>query len=269
MEVYDTAAAGVAARIPLPAPAAGSADVAPDGRRVAVGLTGGDVVVHDLVTGRRLLALHGHTGAVTGVRFSADGTRLVSAGADTSAVVWDVSGLELPALPAPPDDLPAAWDALASGDAERAWEAFWGLRAAGTPAVALLAERLKPVPDPDPQRVRALIAELAAQRFGARERASRELAKLGVLAAPQLRQAARQSTPAEAAARAQALLRALDDPGARSPAELQALRGVYLLEWIGGPGALRTLRAVAGGAAGPPRTRAATEALRRLGAAGV
>jgi WD40 repeat protein len=49
------------------------------------------VKVWDAVTGQALYTLKGHTGVVCGVAFSPDGTRLVSASADSTIKVWDDS----------------------------------------------------------------------------------------------------------------------------------------------------------------------------------
>src|SRR5262249_18503105 len=65
-----------------------------DGRRIAgAGAQDWNVFVIDLDTGRRVSPTPPHLGVVWAVDFSADGTRLVAAGSDTTARLWDaVSG---------------------------------------------------------------------------------------------------------------------------------------------------------------------------------
>jgi WD40 repeat protein len=78
--------------------------VEPSGKRVAVAFGGdqieeqlhnvvvpGVVKVYDPARGPDKRVLTGHTGAVKDVRFSADGARLLSVGADKTARVWDVA----------------------------------------------------------------------------------------------------------------------------------------------------------------------------------
>ncbi len=60
-----------------------------DGTRVALGgVQGGPVRVWEVSSGREVAALAGHTERVTAVRFSPDGTRLVSSSYDDTAIVW-------------------------------------------------------------------------------------------------------------------------------------------------------------------------------------
>jgi WD40 repeat protein/class 3 adenylate cyclase len=63
----------------------------PDGRLVAAGTQGGAVALFD-VEGRQALGepLDGHAGSVFSVAFTADGSRLASAGADGRVLLWDV-----------------------------------------------------------------------------------------------------------------------------------------------------------------------------------
>jgi WD40 repeat protein len=81
----------------------------PDGRLLAAGetefprpggLEGWALAVFDVATGKRLRTLRGHAAAITAAAFIPDGSALVTASADGTALIWDVKGL----LPAPAMD---------------------------------------------------------------------------------------------------------------------------------------------------------------------
>src|SRR5262249_25126348 len=59
----------------------------PDGKRLATGARDGTVRIADAATGKFLLRLDGHQGAVECVAFSPNGKRLASGG--TEILVWD------------------------------------------------------------------------------------------------------------------------------------------------------------------------------------
>jgi WD40 repeat protein len=98
--VWD-AASGEAVYTLTPGPGEGTrfsgADVrplalSPVGSRLACADATGAVTVWDLATGRRRRTLAGHAGRVVRLRFTPDGSRLVTVGQDSQLRVWDATG---------------------------------------------------------------------------------------------------------------------------------------------------------------------------------
>ncbi|TDO44617.1 DNA-binding SARP family transcriptional activator [Kribbella sp. VKM Ac-2527] len=72
------------------------ASFSPDGRRIAVTGVGGELVVIDVAAGAELRApTTGHGGNGEFVRFSPDGTRIVSGASDGTVSLWDTHTLDL------------------------------------------------------------------------------------------------------------------------------------------------------------------------------
>jgi WD domain, G-beta repeat len=237
----------------------------PDGRLVASG--GEDQVVYlwEVASGRERRRFEGHTGNITRLVFSTDGRTLASASADTSVLLWDPAGLtsaeqkEVAQAPKPA----RLWGDLAETDAVRAGRAIRLLTAAPAQAVPMLKERLKPVAKPDAERVKQLIADLDSNRFGVRERATRELEQLAELAAPALQQSVAGNASAESRTRINGLLDKVSN-ASPSPEQLRVLRAVEVLELIGNAEARGVLKALAAGAPGSVQTEAARRAIERL-----
>lgn len=60
-----------------------------DGRQVAYGKRGGNVIIVDIASGQDVLELFGHTGNLVFAQFNSAGDRLVTIARDRSARVWD------------------------------------------------------------------------------------------------------------------------------------------------------------------------------------
>jgi WD40 repeat protein len=254
--VLEVASAGTVAR--FESGAAFALAFSPDGGLLAVGGVDGTVGVWDLETAKELRRFKGHQGAVLSLVFSPDRKRLLSGGNDTTALLWDVGGLRRPE-PRPAGKpavarLEALWGDLSARDPRTAYQAVLGMARAGGQAAAFLKGRLGAALPADPGRLARLIKQLDDKRFAAREQATRELARLGRLAEPELRAVLAAPPSAEVRSRVLRLLKRLPDPGPTAPVwqpttrQLQTLRAVEVLERLGTPEARELLGALARGA---------------------
>jgi hypothetical protein len=167
--------------------------------------------------------------------------------------------------PLSPEEVQRYWVALAGADAEAAADAIGYL--AGAPAadqqtVPFLRKHLKAALAPDLKRLRSLIAELESDEFAVREKAQRELERMGEDAVPALRKALDSKPSAEARRRMESVL---EKPRTLPPGTLQAIRAVEVLENISTPGARRLLESLAEGAPEARLTQQAKASLERLG----
>jgi hypothetical protein len=220
----------------------------------------------DLRTGNELGRLRGHTADIRSLTFTVDGSALVSAGADTTALVWE-SALLTPPPNKPIEfqekELTTLWADLADADAGRAYRAVITLGAAPKEAVALLSKHLRPAVGPDEKTLRLLLADLAGNSAAAREKAATELTRLGELARPALEEALKGQPPETVRRQMQEIVNRLNAGPPLADEELRAVRAVEVLEGLNTPEARRVLEALAGGAAGARLTREAKAALDR------
>ncbi|MBI1917060.1 MAG: WD40 repeat domain-containing protein, partial [Planctomycetes bacterium] len=233
----------------------------PDGRTLATG--GKSLRLWEVVTGKERRQLRGHDGPITLVDFSPDGRLLVSSSQDRTALVWDLTAgtRGVPAAQLSDAQLQRYWDALAGDDAAKAYQAVRVLAATPGQAVALLRERLRPVPSADSVRLARLIRNLDSGRFSVREQAAKELEQLGDVALVALRKAAQGSPALETRRR---LERLIERATGWTPERLQAWRALEVLEAIDTPEARTVLQALARGAAEARLTREARASLDRL-----
>jgi hypothetical protein len=239
----------------------------PDGRYLAWAQDTPEIRVWDVLAGRVVARLQGAEGGVVGLLFTPDGNHLLSAGTDTTALTWDLTGLTgrqaAAAVRLQPQALDALWTDLASQDATRAFAAVRRLSVVPGPAVGLLRDRLRPVVEAPPGQLQPLLVALGSPQFRQRQAAMTQLAALGERAGPALRAALKANRSIEERRRIAQLLGALD--AAASGEVLRSLRAVEVLEHAGSAEARQVLEALAAGMPSARLTREAGGALQRLG----
>ncbi|HJT78399.1 MAG TPA: WD40 repeat domain-containing protein, partial [Gemmataceae bacterium] len=188
----------------------------PDGRTLAMGGEKGVIYLWEVATGQVRFRLLGHAASVESLAFSPDGRLLASSGWDGMPLVWDVTGQSTGApgrkVPRGAEEWTDCWKALAGADAEAAYRAMRRMAASPGPSVALLRERLRPAPRAGAKEIKRWLAALDSDDFSQRERASRELGRLGDAVGADLRRLLTAGPSPEARRRAEELLARLAEP---------------------------------------------------------
>src|SRR5581483_4106339 len=106
----------------------------------------GGVELVEVATGRVRRRLAGHPGGCFDLTFTPDGRRLLSAGADHSALVWGVRVQDVPLSAELRRETNAArlWDQMTDADAAAAYAAMGRLAADPAAAVRMARLRLRP-----------------------------------------------------------------------------------------------------------------------------
>ncbi len=245
-----------------------SAQFSPDGKLLAAGLGNGGIRFWGAAGGAILRDVPAHEDMVTALAFAADGKTLASSSVDGTVIVWDVAQL-LKAVGAAqvrlrPEELEQFWKDLAHADAARAGQVMQILAARPQEASAFFKDRLAPIAAPDPGKLKQMLADLDHDKFAVRQKAVKDLEKLGELARAVLEKALAGPVSLETRQRVEVLLHKLQPP-ITVPALLRQVRAVEVLEQIATPEARRLLEALAAGAPGHRVTEDAREALGRLG----
>jgi hypothetical protein len=254
----------------------GSLAFAPDNRTLAVGdattknasdnVSESAIRLWDVPERKPICVMRGHRGDVHTLAFSPDGAFLISGSEDDTVLSWDVAavmrrrptGKELSTA-----HLAELWSALAAADAVRAQGAVAGLIQAPDAALPFLEKSLPPVVPAKMAYISALITDLDCERFVRRDKASKELEKIGEDATPALRKALKDKPSLEMRKRIAAILETIEQrpPSAEG---LRTVRVLQVLECIGTPRARQILEGLALGASGASLTAEAKATLQRL-----
>ncbi len=285
LKLWDVATAKERATIRAHEGDISSVVFSPDGRMLASGAGDDTIKLWDPVTGKERATLKGHAEPVECVAFSPDGKTLASASADRTVRLWDLIKLEATrsfgaknaplrppeeikeGLPQPvlltARELEGLWADLARDDAARAYQSIWTMVSARKETTAFLKKHLQPVSSPDPQRIARLITDLSNDRSPIREKAMKELGKLGELAEPALRSTLGGKPSLDVRRRLERLLQKLEQP-VTDPQQLRSLRAIEVLEHIGSAQARELLQCLAKGATEARLTQEARVSMERL-----
>ena len=110
----------------------------------------------------------------------------------------------------------------------RAYRAMGKMLAAPGRSVTFLGERVKPAPAAEARRVAALIADLGSEQFKVRDRATKELEKLGEVAAPALQKACTGNPSLEVKRRLEVLLEKLSNWPAETLRQVRCIGAALL-----------------------------------------
>jgi WD40 repeat protein len=252
----------------------------PDGRTIAVAHGGQRVIgpggsagtdaprlqLWEVASGTLRMEFKGQQGGINCLAFSPDGLTLASGSADTTVMLWDVTGQhgQAPGV-LNAAELPAEWALLAKLDGQAAFRAQRKLMGSPVETVAFLKKQMNPARPVavDENQLLQWIADLDSENFTTRDDANRALEKLGVHAEAALKKARGGKISLEMRRRIDDLVEKLDR-GILTPEELQASRAVEVLERIATTEARDLLAALAKGTPPALLTQEAQKALQRM-----
>jgi WD40 repeat protein len=194
----------------------------------------GFTLIYEVASGKIRRRLAGHFHVNTFVGFTPDGNRLVTAGGDSTCLIWDLT-LAAAARARTPNsitNLERAWNVLAEADAAAAYDAMVGLVSHSDRATDFLRTRVRAMAHLDDATLDRLVADLGSEQFATRQRAEVDLDKLGRSAVPAMLARAANIESLETKRRLERFLQR-HESGPLPPEELRAVRSLEILESIG------------------------------------
>jgi WD40 repeat protein len=203
---------------------------------------GTTIVAWDLPSRKYVHYFEGPASNVRALAVAPDGTRLATGTSNATVLVWDVSSLFRPKRQPRLEDaeLKQHWARLGEQDAREAYLSAYRLASSPAHSGPFVGKQLR-VLALGAGRSRRLISDLDDETFAVRDRAMKELERLGGLIEPALRRALKNKLSPEVRQRIVQLLGKLARPGP-DRARLQVLRGISVLERIGTARARQALK---------------------------
>jgi RNA polymerase sigma factor (sigma-70 family) len=216
------------------------------------------ILVFEVASGTERFVFR-HEGGIPSLAFHPNGKVLAAASPEVPVYLWDVAG-KLEGKPAwDPKGTDRLWQELGVLDAKRAFRAIHVLKAHPREAIPFLRERTRP-PVITGTTLKSLLADLDAEEFTRRQRATDTLAGYGEAVREALLAEQKRSPSVEVRRRVQRLL---DRLTGRTPERLQRIRAVEAVEGMETEEARALLRTWAGGGSGPTLAAEAEAAVRR------
>lgn len=165
-------------------------------------------------------------------------------------MIWDVTGIapngRLQPQQLTKDQLVTFWQQLSQPDGIKAHKAIWSMIANGNRTVTFLDRQLKKVEPVSEEQIAQWIRNLNDRKFAVREKAVKQLEMMAGRAEKPLREALSQRPALEMRRRVEALIQQIEKE-MPSPAQLQALRSLEVLQQIGSTEAKKVLRRITKG----------------------
>jgi WD40 repeat protein len=246
--------------------------ISTDGRFLAVGssprLVGTPapdalLEIWELASGQKRDQFRGHAAGITCLAFSPDSATVATGSIDTTVLLWDIAGKNAKLAPFAETEIPAAWTSLAGNPTNLS---LTMRRLSKSPAtLAFFKQHFQPAKQVilHDKKLAKLVGDLGADNFKTRNLAAHELTLLGERAQAALKNGLANNPPIEARRRIENLLDAMVRMEV-TPEELQAIRGVEILERIATPEARDWLSAPSKGDPHARGTQEAMAALKRL-----